>query len=212
MVLQEGQDIPLLRASSERKTRFSKTYSEGDFCLLGKISDNTYLTPYMKPPSYPLCWQKSNKSPRTAFSTSETFKWHQDSLIHRAQNSCWPQQALSDLWLSQCRHSEGTEQYGTYPLLTFQISTFSEFPQNSTHRLHMLPKMLVSLWCVSVCCLLKGTQVPYFLPRPTWSPSNVATAKFGTEVIKTELDTVLVPKLFTPGLVPNGSLQRDSWN
>ena len=74
------------------------------------------------------------------------------------------------------------------------------------------PSAAVCFWCVSTCCLLKGTWVPYFLVRHPWSPGYVSSTMLSTEVIKTELGTVLAPKLITSDLAHHRLLQKDLLN
>lgn len=153
--------------------------------------------PCVKHPSNQVCSQESNKSPRNASPTLKASEWHQGSHIYMAQNSWGPQQALSDLWLNESlTHTLMDRAVGTRSLPSFQ-SRPSEFPQNWTQAMRMPQMPLCGFGRVSTDGLLKGTGAPYFLARQPWSPDYMSSTKISAEVIKTELDTVLVPVLIT---------------
>lgn len=161
-------------------------------------------------PSNPGCSQKSNKSPRNAFPTSEASEWHQGSHKHRAQNSCWPQQAaVPERVIAHTLMGRAVE---TRSLPLFPVSTLCMRTELRPQATCAAPSAAVCFWCVSTYCLLKGTWVPYFLVRHPWSPGYVSSTTLSTEVIKTELGTVLGPKLSAPDLVHDRLLQKDLLN
>ena len=195
IVLQLGWDKPYLKHPQKGRQAAPSPASEGVFCPLENMRSTPL--PYVKHPSnlslstgVRQISQKCFTHPKSIWMTSRfTYLHGPEQLVTTAGT----QRPVTE-WVTA--HMLMDRTVGTCSLPSLQ-SRPSEFPQHWTQAMCVPQMPLCGFGCLSTYCLPKGTGAPYFLARQPWSPDYMSSTKISAEVIKTELDTLIVPVLIT---------------